>query len=253
MKVLTWNIGCGAAGYHAQNIAAIAQWIRANDIDIALLQEVDRFALRTHMADIPAFLAQQTGYHAFFKPSFTLPPEGEGHPPREYGNCILARAPFTSTHHIPLPAILEADTHPWETETRSGLCVQLQTNDGTPLYAATAHFACSPDFLPSRVRQQQAELLVNALQTIVPQGAPFILGADLNVPATSSDLHSLTAYATLQTATLRPTWPLGGPFGTSPIAALDHLYTRNLPTPTITKHDEPTLTDHSAIIAEFTT
>ncbi len=251
MKFATWNIGCGARGYHGQAVDGMAAWLTANAIDICVMQEVDRFALRSGFRDYPAYLQDKTGLHAYYIPSFMLPPEAADQPQREYGNAILSRYPLSHFQMVPLhPVSIPADALRWEKEPRSALIAKVEGLE-QELWVVTSHLAYSPDLKPSSVRRQQVELLVNAINTIIPSAAAVIFGGDLNTAANGFDIDDLRTALTIQTSAIGPTWPLGGTMaeGRAPYIAIDHIFTRNLTLGSITRHDESRLSDHSIVTA----
>lgn len=253
LKFCTWNIGCGAGGYHGHAIAGMAQWLNQHKVDVCVLQEVDRFAQRSNFIDFPQFLEKETDLKAYFKPSYVLPSEKEGLPEKEYGNCILSRYPFQDFQYIPLfPLNAPDNAHPWEKEDRSGLVAKL-ANGENEVWIATAHLAYSPNFMPSIIRQQQVDKLVAGMRRFVPENAPVIFGGDLNTSAQGSDITSLKEYLTIQTHDIGPTWPLGGTMaeGRSPFITIDHIFSRGVKVSGITKFDEAALSDHSALVAEI--
>lgn len=254
LKFATWNIGCGAGGYYGQPIADIAKWIRENDLDVCVLQEVDRYAARSSFIDFPAFLEIETRMSSYYKPSFTLPPERDGKPAREYGNCILTRHRILEAHHISLfPPHIPDDAERWEKEPRAGLVAKLDCG-GACLWVATAHLAYSPEFRPSATRRQQVELLVGGLRAVVPDGDALVFGGDLNTSPDGDDIEALRKYLKICTSAIGPTWPLGGTMGAgrAPFVTIDHIFTRGAELNSVEKFDETALSDHSAVIAEFT-
>lgn len=251
MKFATWNIACGARGYHGQAAEALAKWLVTNSIDLCVMQEVDRFAMRSGFRDFPAYFEEKTGLKAYYLPSFTLPPEEDGKPNREFGNCILSRYPLTNVQLIPLhPVNIPADAHRWEKEPRSALIAQVEGQD---LWVVTSHLTYSPDFKPSSVRRQQVELLVNAINTLIPPTAAVVFGGDLNAAANGFDIDELRSTLTIQTSAIGSTWPLGGNMaeGRASYISIDHIFTRNLSIGSITRHDEPRLSDHSVVVAHL--
>lgn len=254
LKFATWNIACGARGYYGQPIADIAKWIRAKNLDVCVLQEVDRYAMRSNFVDFLALLELETGMNSFYKPSFTLPPERESAPLREYGNCILTRHEILEAHHISLRLPHVPDTAPrWDREPRAGLVVKVDCG-GATVWAATAHLAYSPEFCPSAIRRQQVEILVGGLRAIVPDSATLLFGGDLNTSPDGDDISILREYLPICTSAIGPTWPLGGTMGggRAPFITIDHIFARGAEVNTVEKFDESTLSDHSAVIAEFT-
>ncbi|MEJ2118756.1 MAG: endonuclease/exonuclease/phosphatase family protein, partial [Alphaproteobacteria bacterium] len=240
LKFATWNIACGAGGYHGQAIADIARWIVAQNIDICVLQEVDRFAKRSNYVDFPKLLAQNTKLTTYFEPSFTVSPEQDGAPPREYGNCILSRFPVMSTHYVALsPANLPETAQRWEIEPRAALAMRLDCGGGTGLWVATAHLSYVPDFASYDFRKRQVAKLVDWLRRMTSSSDALLFGGDLNSPPDGEDIKLLREYLTLHTGDIGPTWPLGGTMGEgrAPFVTIDHIFSRKVTVETVVRHD----------------
>jgi endonuclease/exonuclease/phosphatase family metal-dependent hydrolase len=253
LKFATWNIACGAGGYHGRAIADIARWIVAENIDICVLQEVDRFARRSNFIDIPDFLARETKRTVHFEASFTLPPEQDGGHQREYGNCILSRFPVMSAHYVSLFSPDMPDTaQRWEKEPRAGLAARLDCGGGAGLWVATSHLTYSPDFAPSNIRKQQAAKLVDWLRRMTPSSDALLFGGDLNTAPDGEDIKPLRDYLTIHTADIGPTWPLGGAMaeGRAPFITIDHIFSRKVTVKAVARHDLTLMSDHSVVVAE---
>src|SRR5687768_10275588 len=84
LRVMTYNIFAGNDLERRSNLERIGALIDSLDIDIVLLQEVDRNTVRSGRVNQPAVLAQKTGMHVVFGRSMDF---GGG----EFGNAILSR------------------------------------------------------------------------------------------------------------------------------------------------------------------
>lgn len=253
LKFATWNIACGAGGYHGHAVADIARWIVDQNIDICVLQEVDRFAKRSNFIDFPKFLEKATKLTPYFEASFTHPPEQDGGHPREYGNCILSRYPLMSAHYVSLsPTELPDTAQRWEKEPRAGLAARLDCGSGRGLWVATSHLTYVPDFAPYDARKQQVAKLVDWLRRMTPSSDTLLFGGDLNTAPDSEDIKPLRDYLTIHTNDIGPTWPLGGAMGEdrAPFITIDHIFSRGVTVKAVTRHDETHLSDHSVVVAE---
>lgn len=252
-RFATWNIGCGAGGYHGQSIVGIANWIASKDIAVCVLQEVDRFAKRSNFIDFPAFLERETGLRVFFKPSFILPRERDDCSPREYGNCILSRYPIEAAHHISLflPNVPD-DAHRREKEPRSGLVARLDAC-GRALWVATSHLAYSPYSQSSNSRKRQADKLVEGLRGIVPDADPLVFGGDLNASAACDDIARLNEFLPILTTSIGPTRLGDDTEGdqNDPNITIDHIGARGVKVIAVEKFDEAGLTNYSAVVADL--
>ncbi len=102
VSVLTFNIhgGLSRSGYRLERIA---QEIAAWDADIVLLQEVDRYRMRTGFDDQPTWLATRLGMNVVFGRNVVWAPVGTGKRNQEYGTAILSRLPVQNWSNVQLP------------------------------------------------------------------------------------------------------------------------------------------------------
>lgn len=101
LRIMTYNIRHGRGMDNKTSLRRIAAEIAKAQVDVAALQEVDRyFSLRSGFRDQAATLASMLGMHATFSPSINF-----GW--MQYGNVILSRRPPESKHVDFLPGIRE--------------------------------------------------------------------------------------------------------------------------------------------------
>jgi endonuclease/exonuclease/phosphatase family metal-dependent hydrolase len=93
---MAYNIHHGAGTDGVVDLERIAAVIRAADVDLVALNEVDRGVERTGGVDQPAELARLTGMHVVFEKNIAF--QGG-----EYGNAILSRLPIVATQNHYLP------------------------------------------------------------------------------------------------------------------------------------------------------
>lgn len=248
LKFATWNIACGAKGYHGKGIPDIAKWIVEQEIDVCVLQEVDRFAERSGYIDIPSFFEKETGLQGCFFKSYALPPARENGPENEYGNFILSRFPIKQASCIPLfPVDIPETAHMWEGEQRTAIIARLDLK-GKELVVMTTHLAYSLDYKESDVRSQQVGILISAIKEQVKEDIPLILAGDLNIPIEARDLKPLHDYFNIHTKDIGPTSPLGAE--KPAYISIDHILSRNVTVDTVQKHDMPDFSDHSVVYME---
>jgi endonuclease/exonuclease/phosphatase family metal-dependent hydrolase len=247
MRFATWNIGCGAKGFHARDPEGIADAIKSQNVDVCCLQEIDRFAARSRHRDFPSFFQEATGYHTVFATSVTFPADS-GYPPREYGNLLLSRWPMEEVRVLSLEPSRDARTEtPAEMERRTAIVAKVMAPE--PFWAITTHLAYSPGNAPSRIRRGQIADLLRGIAEWVPQGETVILGGDFNTSARSAEVEMLRAALQIVSAEVGNTWPLGD--GVTAEVDIDHIFSRGVEVTECRKHDYPGLTDHSMVVADF--
>jgi len=98
LHVVSWNIHKGIGGVDRRyNIHRIIEVLSAYKPDIALLQEVDEDARRTHFHRQVDLLGDALGMrHRIYSVTHHLRRRGQ------YGNAILSKWPLTDEHHLDL-------------------------------------------------------------------------------------------------------------------------------------------------------
>lgn len=97
LRVATFNIHHGAGRDGKVDLGRTAEVIRALDVDLIALQELDVGLRRSRNADQPAELAELLGMHLFFAPAMEL---DQG----EYGIALAAHEEFRAAVE-PLPRV----------------------------------------------------------------------------------------------------------------------------------------------------
>jgi endonuclease/exonuclease/phosphatase family metal-dependent hydrolase len=253
IRFATWNIGCGAKGFHGHNPLGLANALIEHEIDVCVLQEVDAFAKRSNFVDFPSVLKGATGFNSAYCVSVNFPSE-QVLMPREYGNLLLSKYPILHVETV----ILEHDItlphrHPAEIERRTGVLVQVDADGFKPWFVGT-HLAYSPDLIPSPVRQGQINSLIGAIERLIPAKEPVVIGGDFNTGFCSQEIAALSSRFEPITQDIRPTWPIGGKTQgqAAPLIAIDHIFGRGFVEARSTVVDYPELTDHSLVIADLT-
>jgi endonuclease/exonuclease/phosphatase family metal-dependent hydrolase len=97
LTVVTLNTH-GGQGPDGFDIDRLASLLRTADVDVALLQEVDRFRGRSHHSDMPRVLSARTGMELAYGLNVHLPGRAVS------GTATLSRYPILSQKNTRLPA-----------------------------------------------------------------------------------------------------------------------------------------------------
>lgn len=190
LKVLTLNThgGRGPAGF---GMDALARFILAADVDVALLQEVDRARPRSRFVDMPGDLAAATGMEAAYGLNVRLGPRRG-----VSGLATLSRFPIVDQVNTYLPS-------QGGTKQRGVLRTDLDV-DGTVVSVFNTHL--EPGRPAVRMRQ-----IVATMRSLAASENPVILGGDLNATPGSPTLR-------VAASGLRDAWvdAGAGPAGTAP-------------------------------------
>lgn len=184
------NADCGL------NLERVAGIIRAAKVDVAGLQEIDRFWARSGGVDQAAVLGAMLGMPSCFGANLTHGADTHAAVPHEYGTLILSRHPIVSCANTLLPRAGS------DSEQRGLLKARIDTG------------AVSFDFYNTHLHTREADrrLQVQAILRQVGAGdRPAVLVGDLNARPTERYLAPLFA-------ALPDTWPVAGsgPGFTSP-------------------------------------
>lgn len=249
----TWNIACGAKAWYGKGAADIAAFFKAQHVDFAACQEVDRHAKRTNFQDMPSILEKHSGLDAIFCPSITFLPEydpTQSTVKRQFGNVILTKPIVLQHICVRLGPIHEPKLakHKGEAEPRIAIFAEIQTEKGS-FWVVTTHLAYSPQRSPSPIRKAQVFKLLSAIKSHIPAESALILGGDFNAEIKNPDLEPLTTYLTHH-PTQNPTFPLGRD-AEQPHRYIDLLFSRNIDMVNITTHTAPEWSDHAGVFATF--
>jgi endonuclease/exonuclease/phosphatase family metal-dependent hydrolase len=230
ITVLTYNIHSALGHGRGVQLATIADEIRRWHVDVAMLQEVDRFRGWTGGVDMPSVLAARLDYN------WTFGDNVSGSNGSQYGTAILSRYPIVSSRNTALP-------DPPGTQQRGLLHVQLDV-DGSPLSVYNTHLEhTSPSARLAQIRQVMGVVRADPL--------PVLLGGDLNATPGSPVL------ATARTGLTDPWAEVGSGQGrTVPKARIDYqLHASGDGTGTLTPMRALVLasqvSDHSALWARY--
>lgn len=203
-RFLTYNIHHGAGGDDCTtppaapgappnadcglDLERIAAVIRAEQVDVAGLQEVDRFWGRSGMVDQAAHLGILLGMQTCYGANLSHPPDTHSAAAHEYGTLILSRHPIVSCDNTLLPRA-------GPTSEQRGLLMAAVRVGGTLLRFSDTHLHTQ-----EADRRLQVDAIIRQLGTLA---GPVVLVGDLNARPTESYLAPLFAI-------LRDVWPLAG-------------------------------------------
>ncbi|HXG68980.1 MAG TPA: endonuclease/exonuclease/phosphatase family protein [Gemmatimonadaceae bacterium] len=180
----------------ALNLERIAAIIRAERVDVAGLQEVDRFWARSGMVDQPAALGAMLGMQTCYGANLAHPPDAHSAAPHEYGTLVLSRYPIVACGNTLLPRAGTAS------EQRGLLHARIRPGDVTVDFYNTHLHTAEAD------RRLQVDAIVRQIESPAER---VILVGDLNARPTESYLAPLFAM-------LKDAWAIAGagPGFTSP-------------------------------------
>lgn len=162
LRVMTFNIHHGADAEDRMRVEEMAGVIRDEQVDLVLLQEVDRGVERSDRRDLISELSEQSGLsHSAFGKNID-------HQGGDYGNGILSRYPIVRWENMHL-----RQDKP-ERERRGVLQAVVQV-DGVEVAVLATHL----DAGDADERRISADEIVEELLPRY-QGRPIIFGGDLN-------------------------------------------------------------------------
>lgn len=192
LRVMTFNIhhgaGNDACGMPAAaeatapdcslDLERIARIVRDADVDIAALQEVDRFWTRSGSVDQPERLGALLGMRPCYGPNVAHGPDAHAGRPHEYGTLVLSRHRLASCTNTLLP---RADD---SSEQRGLLRASVRLGDRV-LHVYNTHL---------HTREDDRRLQIPAvLQHIGSAAGPMLLAGDLNATPDAPYLAPLFA------------------------------------------------------------
>ncbi|AHG89768.1 Endonuclease/exonuclease/phosphatase [Gemmatirosa kalamazoonensis] len=187
LRVATYNIEYGGG-----DLERTAAALRALDVDVAALQEVDvHWAARSAFVDQATTLGERLGMRVRFAPIYTLP--GADSVPREFGVALLTRYAIVRWRNDSLTRLSTQDANAAPTRMPGLLDATLDVR-GTPVRVLVTHLDYRAD---PRVRAAQVAELLAVLDE---SRAPTLLFGDLNAPPDAPELRPLLGR-------LRDAWP----------------------------------------------
>ncbi len=197
IKVMTWNIrfGCGRIPFFGDacgdrvvlteievntNLDSVVDRMNREDIDILLLQEMDRSSKRTNYIDQVQYLLDNTnmnyGVYATIWNSQFIPSDGIGR--MDMGNVILSKWPLSNYERIKLPLMEnQAAIVQYFYLRRSILKTQILVPGMDNFYAVNIHATA---FATDDTKQKHIDTYLETLESLTTDGALFVTGGDLN-------------------------------------------------------------------------
>jgi endonuclease/exonuclease/phosphatase family metal-dependent hydrolase len=220
VRVATFNVKHGENGAGRVDLRRLSSACAGLSADILAIQEVDRFARRTHFRDEMRIIARATGLQATFG-------EAARKKWRSYGNVLLARGPITDVEVVKLP-------RPSGGEPRVAIVARVDVG-GIGLSVGATH-------LSFRKGEGAAQLAV-LLDALAARDGPRLLMGDLNI---GPDLvvPAVTA-AGYTVAPTEATFPASAPRTRIDFVAVSGLEIVGASTPTVGT------SDHLPIVADL--
>lgn len=166
-----------------QMLPVLAQEMRALQVDVLLLQEVDKNRINSGRVDQAAYLAGQLGMEYAFATNVLRPGDSR------YGTAVLSAYPIVESGNTLLP-------RPGSTQQRGLLRAVLEIAPGQRVSVYTTHFEHTSE--DARIMQARA-----AAQVIAEDPYPAVVGGDMNSRPASTAMSTLRTVAT-------DTWAVGG-------------------------------------------
>jgi endonuclease/exonuclease/phosphatase family metal-dependent hydrolase len=240
IRVLVYNIHAGRTGAGVDNLAGVADLVRATGADVVLLQEVDRGTRRSGGVDQPAVLAAGTGYHAAF--GSALDYDGG-----KYGVAILSRWPIAAESLIHLPVNPPQQRAGGSYEPRGALRAILSTPYGQ-LVVLNTHLDASRD---DRWRLQEIEVLAALTRDDARAARLVVAGGDLNSTPESA------VQGVMRRGGFRDAWAeCGSGEGLTypddvPVKRIDYLYLTGAMRCSTARVVETRVSDHRPLLVEL--
>ncbi|HEY0969418.1 MAG TPA: endonuclease/exonuclease/phosphatase family protein [Gemmatimonadales bacterium] len=180
LRVLVLNMHAGKDAAGLDNLERVAALVGETGADVVLLQEVDSLTRRSGGVDQASELARRTGLEARFGNALAF--QGGG-----YGIATLARPAVTAGTLVRLPVDPPQERAGGSREPRGVLALTLATPAGA-LHVLNTHLDPSAD---DRWRRQEADSVLSVALDRGADGAPVLVGGDLNAVPESAVIRSL--------------------------------------------------------------
>jgi endonuclease/exonuclease/phosphatase family metal-dependent hydrolase len=190
LTVMTYNIHHGRGVDDVLDLERIAAVIRAEDVEVVALQEVDNgWGARSEFRDQARELAALLGMHFVYAANLDLEPLEPGSPRRQYGTAILSELPILQSENLLLPRSSIRNE-------QRGLLEALINVRGVPFRLYNTHLQHNS----ALDRTMQVEAIIDEMEEA--RGPHALLG-DLNARPNAPELAPLFPR-------LSDAWTLGG-------------------------------------------
>ena len=217
-SVAVYNIHAGKDADGEDNLSRVTQFIRDHELDLILLQEVDRGTTRSGGIDQITLLADSLDYHWAF--GETLAFQGG-----QYGIAVLSRWPLHADTLLRLPVDPPQERAGGAYEPRGALYVVLNTPVGR-LHVFNTHLDPSPN---DHHRIQEVETLVQSATDPSASNGYVLIGGDFNSEPETRTISRMTEIGFFDSFDLCGSGPGGTYPTTDPVKRIDYLFTsRNI-------------------------
>jgi endonuclease/exonuclease/phosphatase family metal-dependent hydrolase len=237
LRVLVFNIHAGKDASQQPNLDEVARLVREHDVDVALLQEVDRGTKRSGGVDQVQVLAEKGAVEAVLGRSLYY--DGG-----EYGVAVLARGGLASHRTHPLPVSPPQERSGGAHEPRVALAAIARTPIGQ-VQVVNTHLDASRD---DHYRLQEAARVLAIVEPLRRETRPLVIGGDFNAEPGSAVVERLRA------AGLRDAWTECGQGegltfpAHAPVKRIDYLFLTGALRCTRATVLEATISDHRPLL-----
>lgn len=215
VTLMTYNIHHGVGADDALDLDRIADLVRANDVEIVGLQEVDRhWDVRSDFQDQARLLARNLRMHYVYAANLDRDPFEPGQPRRQYGTAILSRYPILHHENLLLPSLDGGE--------QRGLLEALIQVRGVRFRVYNTHLQHNSPTPESGRAQRQLQIAAILGETAESARIPHALIGDLNARPEDPEMQPLFPR-------FRDAWTLGGEgpgftlSSTNPTARIDYV------------------------------
>jgi endonuclease/exonuclease/phosphatase family metal-dependent hydrolase len=230
VRIVTFNVKFGSVGDGRADNRLLAGVCAGLEADILALQEVDRRATRSGLADQVRVVARATGMSAAFGEAARRGPF------RRYGNVLLGRGALSDVETLALP-------RPEGGEFRVAVLARVTLEPGAGGAAGDGALSVAATHLSFRKGEGAAQLSA-VIEALGRRPLPRVLLGDLNLPPDVVE-PALTA-AGYQLAPTGPTFP-----ARTPRTRIDYVAVEGLQVVSA-EVLETALSDHRLVVAEVT-
>ncbi len=156
LTLVTYNIRYGKGIDGQVNVHRVIETLKEINADIISLQEVERYSLRSNLADQVKLLATELDMNVLYIPSLA-------YPGFYYGNVILSRFPIIGSEVIYLPS---------KGEKRTAIIGKIQLPHLEEVYVVNTHLGLN--------KYERLEAIEKIYQFIEQVDNPIFLTGDLN-------------------------------------------------------------------------